>query len=163
MVSINRISPQGLEALLTVLTTPDTPDFEDGTLKAMLLTTATTLTTEDKWNSVATLDVGGYTLSEYVTGSTTIARVAVTVASLATSAGKVQITFNNIIWTSLASPDGDEEVTHVLIYMEKDGAVADALSALDLRVPVAVFDASFTADGTSFTAVMPSPTLEFDT
>jgi len=154
--SINRWSPHGLKAILTVLDTPAAADFEDGTLKAMILGDTNDLSDESVWNSVAVLDQGGFTLDEYEYSST-VRRETVTINAISLSSAEVQVSFDPIVWTSLLGPpDSGNEPRHVLVYMEKDGATADATGVLDLRVPVAIFDAEFTTDGTTFTALPPS-------
>ena len=164
MASINRISPQGLKAILSVLSTPTAADFEDGTLKAMILCSDNDLSTDSVWNATAALDSVSFTLDEYYTGSDTTRRHAVSVSSLTVSSAQVQVGFSNLVWTSLVQAASTREPTHVLIYMQKSGVtVPDGTGELDDRVPVAIFDAAFTTDGTTFTALMPVGTLYFDT
>ena len=140
MASVNRISPEGLKALVSVLVS-GSGDFEDGTLKATILDTTTTADTD--WDTSPNLSAIG-TLGEL----STVGRVTVPSVSVDVSGTQVQLKCGTITFPSLAA--GTNTPEHVLIFVDKDGATTDTD-----RVPLLLADATLEPDGTDYSIVIP--------
>jgi len=134
---------------MTVMSAGVSP-YTGGVLQAMLLTSDTTADTE--WTTKASLDLFT-TMDEYVTSGPTHFRETLTNITPAYSGTRATFNFDDIVWTSLAASLSGRLPTHLLIYLKLSGAAIDP--SLEDRIPVALLDAAFTPDGTTFTAIVP--------
>ena len=159
--SIHRVSPAGLAAIFTALnSTPGVPSVascHDCQVKAMLLMSNNDLGSGSNWDNFLTLNGYSGTLDEFNVGTTTYYRKEVDFNSLGTTGGQVFFQIHDPVWSAL--PAATRLPTHILYYIELSGAATDASATpppLTDRIPLCVVDASFTPDGTDFTALQPT-------
>lgn len=150
-VSIARISPHGFKALMDVLVSGTSP-FTNCTVEAMFLDTTETLS--DKWNAIAVLSDMSFTLGEHTDGVSTLRREVIAVTNPTTDGPDVFFTATDPKWLNLLPSSPPNAVAKVLYYVKLSGAT-EVAPALEDRIPLAIFDHSFTPDGTDRTFVSP--------